>query len=438
MNLYIPTDSGSENLFESLCAIGILRHAFKMVKKNDGAAGIDRITIEEYEKKLEDNLEQLRRELVSLLYQPNPVRAVEIIKPAGGIRQLGIPCIKDRIIQTAIKILIEPFFEPYFSENSYGFRPKRNQQQAVQKAQVIVASGKEFIVDIDIAKYFDTINHDRLITRLGTMIKDKRILRLIGITLRSGIMKNGLVAPSHEGVTQGSPLSPLLSNIVLDELDKELEKRGLEFCRFADDCNVFARTRKAAERIMESVSKFLKNKLKLEINKEKSKVAKSDRVKFLGLTIIMATIAISAVSMNRAMDKVKELTPRGTSLTIEQTVTKINKWYAGWSSYYAMTQYPNQLLRIEAHIRRRLRARIIDQKKSKRNIYNDFVSRGVSRRLAKVAYSNRKRWALSHTSAAEKAYPNKWFTNTLKQKTRSNENRAHWSDLRKWVKLKVT
>lgn len=436
MNLYIPTDSGSEGLFESLCAIGILRHAFKMVKKNDGAPGIDKITIEEYEKNLEDNLEQLRRELMLLLYQPQPVRAVEISKPTGGIRQLGIPCVKDRIVQTAIKILIEPFFEPYFSENSYGFRPDRNQQQAVQKAQSIVASGKEFVVDMDISKFFDTIHHDRLITRLATSIKDKRILRLIGMTLRSGIMKNGMVMSSDEGTTQGSPLSPLLSNIVLDELDKELEKRGLEFCRFADDCNVFARTRKAAERIMESLSKFLRNQLKLEINKDKSKVAKSDRIKFLGLTIIMTTIAISAVSMSRAMDKVKELTPRGTSLTLEQTVKEINEWYTGWSSYYAMTQYPSQFTKIEAHIRRRLRARIIDQKKSARNIYNDFVDRGVPRKYAAIAFSNKKRWALSHTRAAERAYPNKWFTKILKQKTRSDEKRAHWFDKRKWIELK--
>lgn len=231
-------------------------------------------------------------------------------------------------------------------------------------------------------------------------------------------------------------MSPLLSNIVLDELDKELEKRGLEFCRFADDCNVFARTRKAAERIMKSLSAFLENRLKLAINKDKSKVAKSERVKFLGLTIIMATIAISVASMNRAMDKVRELTPRGTSLTIEQTVKEINKWYTGWSSYYAMTQYPTQLAKIEAHIRRRLRARIVDQKKSRRNLYNDLVDRGVPRKYAATAFSNKGRWALSHTKAVERAYSNKWFIDTLKQKTRSNEKRAHWFDLKKWVKLK--
>lgn len=435
MNMYIPTDEGSAKLFETLCTIGILRSAFKMVKANKGAAGIDGITISTYESNLEENLLQLKEELIAHLYKPQPVKAVAIPKPTGGERLLGIPCVRDRIVQTAIKILIEPYFEPYFSDNSYGFRPKRNQQQAVQKAQSIIALGKEFVIDIDIAKFFDTINHDLLISKLGMRINDKRILRIVGLTLRSGIMKNGLTAPSSEGATQGSPLSPLLSNIFLDELDKELERRGLEFCRYADDCNIFARTRKASERIMEATSKFIKNKLKLEINKDKSKVAKSGKVKFLGMTIIMATIAISATSMNRAMAKVKELTPRGTSQTTERTIEKLNEWYSGWSSYYAMTQYPIQLNMIEAHARRRIRAQKIDQQKSRRNIFNKFVKLGVPKRqAAKAAFSNMGRWALSNTRAAQKAYPNKWFTTEMKQKTISERKRDHWFDLSRKVK----
>ena len=247
---------------------------------------------------------------------------MEIPKPTGGTRPLGIPCVRDRVVQATIKMLLEPGMDQIFSNHSYGFRPNRNQTQAVQAAQQIAASGKTFVVDLDLAKFFDTINHDRLITRLSNYVNDRRVLRIIGMILRSGIMKDGLVSPTTEGATQGSPLSPLLSNVVLDELDKELENRELEFCRFADDCNIFARSQKAADRIMESISKFIENKLKLKVNKDKSKVAQTQHVKFLGMTIIALTIAISTASMNRAMEKVKALTPRGTSMNIEQTIKR--------------------------------------------------------------------------------------------------------------------
>jgi hypothetical protein len=211
--------------------------------------------------------------------------------------------------------------------------------------------------------FFDRIHHDRLIARLGQTIPDKRILRLVGLILRSGIMADGLVTPSTEGAVQGSPLSPLLSNIVLDELDKELERRGLEFCRFADDSNIFVTTPKAAERVMASIGGYIEKRLKLVVNREKSQVARSERVKFLGMTIVGDTIAISHKALQGAMAKVKELTPRGTHLTLEASIERINSWYAGWSSYFAMTYYPSQLKKIEAHIRRRLRSRLVDNKR---------------------------------------------------------------------------
>ena len=220
-------------------------------------------------------------------------------------------------------------------------------------------------MDIDLSKFFDRINHDRLIHRLKGHIKDKRVLRLIGTILRSGVMIEGVKTPTSEGSVQGSPLSPLLSNVVLDELDKELEKRGLEFCRFADDCNIFVKTKRAADRVMASIKKFIEKKLKLKINEDKSKTAKSDQVKFLGMTIVKGTIAISKAALNKAMEKVKELIPRGTNLSIENAIDKINSWYHGWASYFKMTQYPAQLQSVEAHIRRRLRARIVSQQKKK-------------------------------------------------------------------------
>jgi RNA-directed DNA polymerase len=426
-----------KSLFEMILDTSNLKNAFKHVKMNKGAPGIDGITIEEYEQNLEEELNQLKNEVQSWSYKPTPVKRVEIPKPNGkGTRNLGIPIIKDRVLHMAIKQVLEPILDPTFSETSYGFRPGRNQQQAVQEAKRIAESGKEFVVDIDLSKFFDRINHDRLIHRLKTHINDTRILRLIGMILRSGVMINGIKTPTEEGSVQGSPLSPLLSNVVLDELDKELEQRGLEFCRFADDCNIFAKTERAAERIMTSIKKFIEKKLKLKVNEEKSKTAKSDQVKFLAMTIVNGTIAISKAALNKAMEKVKELIPRGTNLRIEQAVEKINSWYRGWASYFKMTQYPAQLKSIEAHIRRRLRARIVSQQKKKRNLIAKLIKRGVAKKQAEnTVYTNRKTWALSHTKAVEKAFSNNWFSNTLQQIIVSDKKLDHWFSPDVWVKL---
>ena len=425
-------------LFDLLCTTEVLKQGFKAVKRNGGTPGIDGIRLQEYERNLEEELRHLKKELEEWTYKPNPVRRVEIPKPGkdAGVRLLGVPCIRDRVVQASLKRLLEPLYEPQFSDSSYGFRPKRSQRQAVERAQEIVKSGKEYVVDIDLSKFFDRVNHDRLIARLGHTVEDKRILRLIGMTLRSGVMQDGVVNPTEEGTTQGSPLSPLLSNVVLDELDKELERRGLEFCRFADDCNIFVRTKKSADRVMRGITTFIEKRLRLKINTEKSKVALSKQVKFLGMTIIVGTIAISTVSLNRAMERVKDLTPRGTHHTIETTMKSINKWYTGWANYYSMTQYPSQLQKIEAHIRRRLRSRIIDQQRSKRNLVKKLVKRGVRKRYAaRAVYTNRKRWALSHTRAVEMAYPNRWFIETLGQEIRSRDRLPHWFDGRKWIKM---
>lgn len=426
-----------QRLFERICSTEELALAFKAVKRNGGAPGIDGITIEAFEKQLPKELDQLKKDLESWGYKPSPVRRVEIPKPGMTEKRiLGVPTVRDRVAQGAVKAVLEPILDPLFSSNSYGFRPGKNQQQAVTAAQEIVRSGKEFVVDIDLSKFFDRIHHDRLIHRLGLMITDKRVLRLIGIILRSGVMKDGLVTPTEEGSVQGSPLSPLLSNVVLDELDKELESRGLEFCRFADDCNIFVGSQAAAERVMRSITKYIEKHLKLVVNQQKSKVAESKLVKFLGMTIVAGMIAISAKSMQRAMDKVKELTPRGTSANMEKTVEKINGWYVGWASYYKMTQYPAQLAKIEAHVRRRLRARIVSEQKRRSHLFEKLVKRGVSRKLArKTAFSNKGRWALSKTPAMERAYPNSWFLNTIGQKIKSQDALPHWLAADVWIKL---
>lgn len=387
--------TSKKELFEELCSKAWLATGFEEVYRNKGAPGIDGITVQEFSKDLEKELDSLVDELTSWKYQPKPVLRVEIPKPDGGVRLLGIPCVRDRVVQATMRKLLEPILDPKFSENSYGFRPGRNQRQAVHAAQRIVESGKEIIVDIDLSKFFDRIHHDRLVSRLSLSIGDKRILRLIGQMLRSGVMIEGVYVATPEGSVQGSPISPLLSNVVLDELDKELEKRGLEFCRFADDCNIFVKTLKAGERVMETVSQYIENRLKLVVNRDKSKVAPSKGVKFLGMTIIKKTIAISLQSMKRAMSRVKELTPRGTHLKIEDAIKKINSWYVGWSNYYNMTQYPSQLATIEAHIRRRLRSRIIGQQKKRRHLFNKLIKRGISRRQAATIFTNKGRWASS-------------------------------------------
>ncbi len=425
------------SLFEHLCSTELLRAGFKQVKKNKGKPGIDGVSIADFETCLDEELSQLQQELTDWTYQPSPVRRVEIPKPGGkGLRRLGIPTVRDRVVQTALKMLLEPIFEPHFSPHSYGFRPGRSQHQAVQAAQQIVNSGKPYVVDIDLSQFFDRIHHDRLISRMGETVSDKRILRLVGNLLRSGVMINGIVNPSKEGAMQGGALSPLLSNIVLDELDQELESRGLEFCRFADDCNIFVKSQKAADRVMETISQFIEKKLKLRVNQEKSQVAKSDAVKFLGFTVVNGTIAIAHQALQTAMDKVKALTPRGTFQTLDTTLDAINQWYVGWSNYYSLTDYPSQLKKIEAHIRRRLRSRLVSQQKRKQHLYRKMVKRGVPQKQAsKGVFSNNKRWQLSNARAVTRAYPNSWFINVKRQAIRSDRKLAHWFDVSQWIRL---
>ena len=428
----------SEFIFEHLCSESVLKTAFLAVRKNKGAPGTDGVTVENFQDHLDYEVNQLLSELASWSYQPRPARRVKIPKPSNKktpqFRNLAIPCVRDRVVQTALKTLLEPHFEPSFSEHSYGFRPGRSARQAVEKAQQICKKGKYFCVDIDLEKFFDRVHHDRLIARLALTIKDKRILRLIGITLRSGIMENGVVSPSSEGTPQGSPLSPLLSNIVLDELDKELERRGFEFCRYADDCNIFVSSPFAAKRAMENITNFIEKRLKLKVNKDKSKVAKSQFVKFLGMTIISGAIAISKQSMQRAKDKLKEIIPRNSGHSLEKTIERFNSWYIGWSNYHLMTQYPAQLRSVEAHARRRLRAIKVKQSKRPRFLYRKLNKMGVKTKGATVVFKNHKCWKLSRSWAMQKAFDCEWFKK-MDMYTVSDSKQEHWFPLAYWVWL---
>lgn len=419
-------------LFEALSSYDQLYEAWRKVKANGGAAGVDGQTLEEFERNLKEELNKLSEEVRSWTYRAQAVRRVEIPKPGSRERRkLGIPTVRDRVLQQSISMSLEPLYEPNFSEWSFGFRPGRGQQTAIEAAQEHIASGKGWVVDIDLEKFFDRINQDRLIATLKERVKDKRVLRLIGMTLRSGVLDGETYEASDKGSPQGSPLSPLLSNIVLDELDKELERRGLKFCRYADDAKIYVGSRKAGNRVMTSVSNFIERRLKLAVNKAKSQVARAYKVTFLGFVITAKRIKISGKSMKRAIAKTRELVPRGTHRPLEEQIERANRWYQGWANYYKLTSYPYQLSCVEAHLRRRFRAQFVSNAKRKRNLFNKLVARGVARPLAgaSVYRGHRGRWRLSHTKAVEMAWSNQWFrSNGLID--RSTANLTHWLPLR--------
>lgn len=424
------------DLFEEMSAIPQLRAAWQLVKANRGAPGVDGNTIADFGANLERELETLSTELRSWKYQPSAVRRVEIPKPGSSDkRKLGIPTVRDRVVQQSLKLSLEPLFEPEFSDSSHGFRPGRGQQTAVAQAESLVKEGKEWIVDIDLEKFFDRINQDRIVHLLSKKVTDKRVLRLVGMTLRSGVLLEEIeVMDTLEGSPQGSPVSPLLSNIVLDELDKELERRGLSFCRYADDAKIYVGSRKAGERVMRSISTFIEKRLKLAVNQVKSKVARASEVVFLGFVVTKEFVSISLKSHNRAMAKTKELIRRRTHVPLERQLERVNQWYRGWANYYQLTHYPSQLRAIEAHIRRRFRAQLTRNQKRRRSLAKKFISQGVSRGAAyRNAYSNKSWWALSISSAANKAWSNAWFKSQGLTSV-SDSELAHWLPQDAWIK----
>lgn len=415
-----------DDLFDQLCDKQTLSEAFRAVKRNGGSPGVDGVDIPTFEMQLKEEIARLQAELRSWSYKPRPVRRVEIPKPTGGVRQLGVPCVRDRVVQGAIKQLLEPMFDPQFSESSYGFRPGRNQRQAVEAAQRYVAEGKGYVVDLDLSKFFDRINHDRLLWRVKQTMDDKRIIKLIGMILRSGVSTGETIERTADGTTQGSPLSPLLSNIVLDELDKELEARGLSFCRYADDVIIFVGSQKAAYRVMESVTNLLERRMKLPVNRQKTKVARAGQVAFLGMTVFPNRVVISRQSLERAKAKIRELTPRRSGRTIEQAIERFNRWYRGWATYYEMTNNPNQLQQLEARARHRFRAQLLRNLKRKRN-YARALRRAHLNPAS--AFKNRGWWAMSNQFPATRLYSNAWFYQRGLY-VKSTETHDHWSPIK--------
>ncbi len=402
-----------ERLMEQVCQRENLLAALQRVRQNRGDPGIDGMTVDELGEYLKANWPTIQEQLLSGMFQSQPVRRVEIPKNGGGVRKLGIPTVLDRFIQQALLQVLQGEWDRSFSERSYGFRPKRSAHQAVAQAQQYVAEGYRYVVDIDLEKFFDRVNHDMLMGRVAKRVKDKRVLKLTRAFLCAGVMENGLVSPTEEGTPQGGPISPFLSNIVLDDLDKELERRGLRFVRYADDCNIYVRSERAGHRVMESIARFITRKLKLKVNQEKSAVGRPAERKFLGFRLIgrqEPKRGIAPQAIERFKARVRELTGRSQGRSLKQVIEKLGQYLRGWLAYFGFCQTPSTLRDLESWIRRRLRCLMWKQWKRGRTRYKRLRNRGIDHVMAaQAAGSPRGLWRLSHSPALDIAFPAAYF-----------------------------
>lgn len=386
-----------------------LKQALAQVKRNKGAAGIDRMSVDALSAYLKEHWPTIRVQLLDGTYKPQPVRRVEIPKASGGTRPLGIPTVLDRFIQQAMMQVLQADWDGTFSETSFGFRPGRSAHQAVERAQAYIASGHAVVVDIDLEKFFDRVNHDILMGLIAKRVADKRILKLIRAFLKAGVMEGGLVSPTEEGTPQGGPLSPLLSNLMLDVLDKELEKRGHHFVRYADDCNIYVRSQRAGERVMVGIEKFLAKRLKLKVNKGKSAVAKPSVRKFLGFSFTSGKKPrrrIAPQALARFKARVRWQTRRMGGKSLAQTIKELSTYLIGWRGYFGFCQTPSVLRRLDEWTGRRLRAIAWKQWKRGPARYAELRRRGVGRDLAaQTAGSPRGPWRLACSPALNIALP---------------------------------
>ena len=403
----------STQLMEQICSSANLNQALRRVKKNKGCAGVDKLDITATIAMLRQssNGQAFRQSLLDGSYQPQPVLGVEIPKPNGGVRQLGIPTVLDRIVQQAITSILSDIYEPKFSDSSYGFRPKRSAHHALAAASRYIREGRGYVVDIDLAKYFDTVNHDRLMYRLLQDITDKRVLKLIRSYLQAGIMRYGIVEQRQRGAPQGGPLSPLLSNIVLDELDKELERRGHKFCRYADDCQIYVSSEEAATRVKESITAFLEQKLKLTVNREKSAATRVTERAYLGHCFGMdGGIHLSKAAQAQMKKRVRQITKRNRGRELESVIAELTQYLRGWQHYFKLAISKSAMQRLDEWIRRRLRCYRLKQRKRKHSIATWLRQQGVSERNAwKLAMSDKGWWHLALTPQLNHAMPIKWF-----------------------------
>lgn len=401
-------------LMEEVVRRGNLIRALRRVRSNRGSPGVDGMTVDELPGYLKEHWSRIREELLIGKYQPQPIKRVLIPKPGRGTRKLGIPTVLDRFIQQAVLQVLNPIFDPTFSRFSYGFRPGRGAHQAIRQAKKYIAKGYVWVVDLDLEKCFDRINHDILMGRLAKRIEDKRLLRLIRLYLQAGVMVHGVVQERYEGTPQGGPLSPLLSNILLDELDKELERRGHRFCRYADDCNVYVRSQRAGERVLRSIENFLAKRLKLQVNRQKSAVAKPQERSFLGFSFTSGKqlkIKLSTQALKRLKWRIKRITKRSRGISLQEMIQQLSTFLRGWLGYYRLIETPSVLRDLDSWIRRRLRCFMV--KRWINNCHTRFkrlVALGVSPINAKrIAVSRKGPWALSNMKHVQVAMPNRFF-----------------------------
>jgi RNA-directed DNA polymerase len=392
-----------------------LIEALKRVEKNKGSHGIDGMSVKSLRRHLYENWDTLCDSLRKGTYQPNPVRRVEIPKPNGGVRLLGIPTVTDRFIQQAIAQVLTPLFDPTFSEHSYGFRPNRRGHDAVRKAKGYISEGYRWVIDMDLEKFFDKVNHDKLMGILASRIQDRLVLKLIRKYLQAGIMINGVVYDAEEGTPQGGPLSPLLSNILLDKLDKELERRGHKFVRYADDCNIYMKSKKAGERVMNSITRFIEQKLKLKVNREKSAVDRPWKRKFLGFSFTLnkkPKVRIANESIKRLKAKIRELTSRSKPIPMEVRIEKLNQYLTGWCGYFALADTPSKFKEFDEWIRRRLRMIEWKQWKNPKTRVRKLRSLGVPDHKAYEWGNSRKKfWRIASSPILHKTLDNSYWSN---------------------------
>ncbi len=402
-----------EQLMEEVCERENCKQALARVQANKGSPGMDGMTVHDLPGYLKQHWPVIREQLLRGTYKPQPVKRVEIPKPDGGVRKLGIPTVLDRFIQQAVMQVLQRKWDRTFSEHSYGFRPGRSAHQAVAQAQRYIAEGYRWCVDIDLEKFFDRVSHDKLMAKIAERVSDKRLLKLIRAFLTAGVLENGLVSPVDEGTPQGGPLSPLLSNIVLDEFDRELERRGLRFARYADDSNIYVRSRRAGERVMASVRRFITTKLMLKVNEQKSAVAQPWERKFLGFSFTSGRVPkrrMAPKAVLRFRVKVRELTDRTRGRSTKQMATELTRYLQGWIGYFGKCQTPSVLASLEEWVRRRLRSAIWKQWKRGPARYAELRKRGVGTVLAaQTAASAHGPWRLANSPALALALPNAYF-----------------------------